>query len=389
MAVTLSRQALYDLVWSRPRTVLAKEFGVSDVAIRKHCVRENIPAPPPGYWAKLKTEHKPRQVPLPIRLPGQDCWVVIGQDSRWYWRRASQVEPLVRPTFTEELEQQVQSAAKRIGKVPRTRDLTGADPALSRILASEEKLRAKGKEWSFYTPRFDSPAHQRQLRIFNSLARALRPLYGPQLVGTEEEWIQGVGTIHHLHLHLSFGGISMKLRFREPTDHKRLRGWTQVKATTLEVSQKESYGGVKQWSDSDDKKLEAQLTEIVACLLRRAEESFRAAALDHYEREVKQQEADRLEKEARTRAEEERRQAAVAAKRAQVRDEIVAMAQRRTVANEIRAMVAELGAHPAATGADSGRFLEWAAHALTVANAMDPMNATVAQLLGSFEEMVK
>jgi hypothetical protein len=46
-------------------THAAKGFGISDVALRKTCVKHSIPTPPLGYWAKLlhgKEVHKP---PLP------------------------------------------------------------------------------------------------------------------------------------------------------------------------------------------------------------------------------------------------------------------------------------------------------------------------------------
>jgi hypothetical protein len=49
----LTRQELYDLVWSTPIVRHAKEFGLSDVGLRKTCVRYQVPTPPPGYWAKL------------------------------------------------------------------------------------------------------------------------------------------------------------------------------------------------------------------------------------------------------------------------------------------------------------------------------------------------
>jgi len=31
--ITISRQELYDLVWSKPVVKIAKEFGISDVAV--------------------------------------------------------------------------------------------------------------------------------------------------------------------------------------------------------------------------------------------------------------------------------------------------------------------------------------------------------------------
>jgi hypothetical protein len=48
----LTRQALYDLVWSMPMTKLAESLGLSDVGLAKICDRHRVPTPQRGYWAK-------------------------------------------------------------------------------------------------------------------------------------------------------------------------------------------------------------------------------------------------------------------------------------------------------------------------------------------------
>lgn len=60
-----SRKEFYDLVWSKPITHLAKDFGLSDVAIHKICKKHNIPNPPLGYWAKKAHGKAVTQTPLP------------------------------------------------------------------------------------------------------------------------------------------------------------------------------------------------------------------------------------------------------------------------------------------------------------------------------------
>ena len=56
----LSREALYIKVWETPTVKLAKEFGVSDVAIGKMCKRLDVPKPPLGYWRESKRGKKRR-----------------------------------------------------------------------------------------------------------------------------------------------------------------------------------------------------------------------------------------------------------------------------------------------------------------------------------------
>ena len=46
--LTLSRDDLYELVWSKPMRDLAKDFGISDVGLAKRCRRLGIPVPGRG-----------------------------------------------------------------------------------------------------------------------------------------------------------------------------------------------------------------------------------------------------------------------------------------------------------------------------------------------------
>lgn len=60
----VTREELFSLVWSKPSTDVAKELGVSDVALGKLCQRLQVPKPPRGYWARVKPGKIPRQPPL-------------------------------------------------------------------------------------------------------------------------------------------------------------------------------------------------------------------------------------------------------------------------------------------------------------------------------------
>lgn len=61
----MKRSELYEQVWSMPMTKLAQELGISDVGLAKACRRHAVPAPPRGYWAKLRAGQKPPKTPLP------------------------------------------------------------------------------------------------------------------------------------------------------------------------------------------------------------------------------------------------------------------------------------------------------------------------------------
>jgi len=59
------REKLYNEVWVDPVTIVAKRYGISDVALRKICRRMNIPVPPRGYWARLRSGERVKKPPLP------------------------------------------------------------------------------------------------------------------------------------------------------------------------------------------------------------------------------------------------------------------------------------------------------------------------------------
>jgi hypothetical protein len=58
---TLTRQELYDLVWSTPMTKVAEGLGLSDRGLAKICDRHRVSSPPRGYWAKKEAGKKVKQ----------------------------------------------------------------------------------------------------------------------------------------------------------------------------------------------------------------------------------------------------------------------------------------------------------------------------------------
>jgi hypothetical protein len=54
--ITLTRNELYEKIWNIPTIKLAKDFGLSDVALGKICKKHSIPKSPLGYWASSRTE---------------------------------------------------------------------------------------------------------------------------------------------------------------------------------------------------------------------------------------------------------------------------------------------------------------------------------------------
>jgi hypothetical protein len=48
-----SSEVLEKLLWVKPTSQIAKDLGVSDKAVEKHCKKLVLKKPPRGYWAKI------------------------------------------------------------------------------------------------------------------------------------------------------------------------------------------------------------------------------------------------------------------------------------------------------------------------------------------------
>jgi len=60
------RRKIFDEVWEKPITTLARKYGISDSALRKRCIRLEIPLPPKGHWEKVKSG---KEVSIKPELP--------------------------------------------------------------------------------------------------------------------------------------------------------------------------------------------------------------------------------------------------------------------------------------------------------------------------------
>lgn len=92
-----TREELYDLVWSVAIRKAAQQFGISDVALRKHCLKRGVPVPPRGYWAKSEAGFKVTKPALPEK------WS-IPVEKRRIKKGADNVTKLPYPDFDYSLE---------------------------------------------------------------------------------------------------------------------------------------------------------------------------------------------------------------------------------------------------------------------------------------------
>lgn len=61
----MTRNELYQAVWSDPVLHVARRIGISDRGLIDVCRRAEVPTPPRGYWRQLQTGQGPQKAPLP------------------------------------------------------------------------------------------------------------------------------------------------------------------------------------------------------------------------------------------------------------------------------------------------------------------------------------
>lgn len=64
-ATPVTRETLYEEVWTEPMTVVAARYGVSGSFLARVCARLNVPRPPRGYWARHAVGKATMRLALP------------------------------------------------------------------------------------------------------------------------------------------------------------------------------------------------------------------------------------------------------------------------------------------------------------------------------------
>lgn len=68
----VTRERLYELVWTEPMLKIAARYGVSSSYLARVCSRLRVPRPARGYWAKLAVGIQSKVPPLPEARPGDE-----------------------------------------------------------------------------------------------------------------------------------------------------------------------------------------------------------------------------------------------------------------------------------------------------------------------------
>ena len=68
--IKISIEALHQLIWQKPLSAIAKDWGINSQAITKVCNEHNIPRPVSGHWTLVSLGKTPDTVPLHDDIDG-------------------------------------------------------------------------------------------------------------------------------------------------------------------------------------------------------------------------------------------------------------------------------------------------------------------------------
>jgi len=136
--LTLTREELYELVWSKPMVELAKDFGISDVAVAKRCRRLGVPVPGRGYWARVAAGQTPRQAPLKKRINEDADYSALTFDAPREESSQPNVGTAEHDALRQRIEQQVFSPEV---------DLKSASPAVKRTAVELKRPWRRDMSW--------------------------------------------------------------------------------------------------------------------------------------------------------------------------------------------------------------------------------------------------
>ncbi|MFA6201679.1 MAG: hypothetical protein WC710_00665 [Gallionella sp.] len=359
MQTQYTRTEIFDLLWETPTTKVAKQLGVSDIALTKWCARHNIPKPPLGYWAKK--EHGKSVPQKPTLTPWKS-----GESEPVYCAHDPNLKPAPIP-LSAELSLKLTNALS-LPVIPVT---TNGDVPLGTITRRTSKaLDRKPDADGFlfgnkdtFNVRVSQGCKDRVIRILNALELSLTAM-GVKWVQSEKQLgVSGVFSDEAIVFSIVEAYSRTEYIEKHPT-HSWMdkRTYTYQFLGDLKIAIEGYYEGRKSWGDGKTQRLEDKLPQVI--------EGFIAAA-EAMRRRTEELRAQRIrwEAEAAIRRENER----IAFERQRFLDEALKEAKAWSESSLLRQYVVHLRDVVSTSKTELTDYgKNWLVHAEEAANRLDP-----------------
>lgn len=363
---TITREALYEEVWSKPMMRLAKDFGLSDVGLAKICKRHNIPRPTRGYWARLEAGQKPEKAPLPPTKRVEEIRINLPKEAT-----------MDKPALPDEVARLIEAEKQGESKIMVSDNLRGAHRLV--VTAHDELssassdytglLRCRDEETLAIT--VSKEQLRRALLIFDAILKACeqrgyRVEAGPVVTMLGQSISFGIKeTVSLKREQPSDVDLSGPYRFGFNRFESRRVPSGKLTLFIKETDQSWANYRVKAWSDGVKKRLEANLNVIFAGMLEIAARKREKEIELERQRIEWQKGAKQREKEARRIATLKAEQAKERARLAELLEQAECFRQSRDVRYLVEAVLKT-------AGSNNEEVVAWAKWALMHADRIDP-----------------
>jgi hypothetical protein len=387
-AIQVTRQELYDQVWSTPVSRLCRTYGFSDVGLANICDDWDIPRPTRGYWAKKRNGKRVAKKKLKTIEEGNP---VI------FWYKPGPPQEEKRPPTESQKQRALENRPENRIAVPD--QLADPHPLVARTERSIRK--AEPDESGIIRPQGSrclnvavAPAQiDRALRILDAVIKALeargfavstvegdRPRTAARVLG------ERVGFLLY---------EETKRQERKPTPEEKKKDaewerfgdlwpipkryeWVPTGKLALQIT--DGYGLRRCWTDRSDRRVEQFLNSFVVGLVRAAE-TMKQQRVETERRQKEEEERNRRrQEEEQQQREQKRRQREEEARFQLLEGEAAAWVR----AQQLRAYLAAVRAtQEAHGGVPAGSALDdWLAWAESRVAALDPLTRPPAPQAG-------
>jgi hypothetical protein len=370
----LTREELYEQVWTTPTVQLARTYGISDVAIAKICKRHKVPKPPLGYWARKQYGHKVAQRPLPaVSDPALETVSLPKK-----MPAADQLRPV------PQVHQSVAFEQKEENRITVPAQLDSPHPLVEKTersissAAADEKGIVRPRAKGCLDVAVGKASIDRAMRIMNALVKALEAREYPiRIVEDKQTWRTRLTVLNEdIAICLE---EEVESKGRPPTSEQKrdLARWGRFYGHKLDylptgklrlrIADGGYPGHRKSWSDTETRHLDGCLNKFVAGLVNAAQGSKRA----RFEAEQRHRE---YEEQRRQWREEEERKMREETRIKELDSLIVAWTRCQNIRHFIQAMEESAASRNIAISPESDLSL-WLSWARERADRLDPLRS--------------
>ncbi len=376
--IHLTREELFEQIWSKPTTKLAMEYGISDVGLAKICKKLNIPRPPKGYWLR-KYPGKPPTLP-PTKGPTEHViqkWVMpaLELDSA----QKSEREMLIDQEKLPANLLQANEGSEELHRLAlRTQE---------QLLKAASKKSKSDRSWVRGGPKslnvcVSPPLIHRAIPIMDVLVKGLEKRKHKIALENGQTYVTVMGekfsiTLEETSTRIDHEPTEKEIRQMEKYSWMRPEKYDYLPSGRLSLKiDKDSYGHRRSWNDGKKKRIENCLNDVIIGLIDSAfKEKSRRAENERRERERKEYEKLKHEK-----------QEAIRKEKAKLKD-LETVAEDWHKSQKLRAFI-EAVRHVSddvriGTGEDVSDWLDWATQQ---ADRLDPLAKSPPSVLDEEEK---